>query len=322
MSGVRFVGPLLTLFLVAGVLACTEGAAEARAHIAACDDGDAQACHDFGVQLVRGRQVLTDWRRASELFQEACDGGVPEGCSRRGWLYLHFRADDRGLRIDSALATDLYERACDEGATSGCVALAELYLQKDSVVPDVEPTGPLQDLNLAAELYGRACDAGDVSGCIGLGVLHRDSVGVGANPVLAAQLFQRACSEGAQLGCAYLGHALETGSGLPRDQTRAATLFEESCEAEELMGCFYLGGLLERGVVLEQDYEAAVDHYEDACLGNARRDEGSRGVGESCFRAAELTAMGAAGEGQRYRSIRFYRRACQLGYDDACEHEG
>ncbi|MGI9627892.1 MAG: tetratricopeptide repeat protein [Longimicrobiales bacterium] len=313
---------LLVTALIVGALACSDGAEQARALEDRCGSEDMAACLELGIQFVRGHQVLSDWRRASALFEEACDGGMPEACTRLAWMHLHLRARDRGVRPDSAAATELYERACDDGFANGCVGLAELYLQKDSIVEDVEPTGPLQDLAHAVQLLNQACDAGEMMGCVRLGLLHRDSVGVEADPVRATELFGRACDDGQQLGCAHFGHSLEIGFGAPEDVSRASALYEASCETDDTTGCFFLGGLHERGVHLAQDYDRALDLYEDACYGNVERDSGSPGVAESCFRAAELYVTGTAGEGRRYRSIDFYRRACRMGYLEACEREG
>lgn len=313
---------LLAFAVCAGLLACTQSSEEARAPEPTCEEGNAAACNELGIQLLRGPQVSGDWRRAAELFELACDGGAPEGCVRLGWMLLHSAPEGGGLRVDSAAATDLFERACDHGEALGCVRLGELYLEEDSLVSDVEPTGPLQDLALAASLFEEACDEGEMSGCVRLGLLHRNRVIFEADPVLGLELITEACDTDSPLGCAHLGRAMETGEGVPQDLVRATALYRESCKVEEMMGCFFLGGLYERGVGVPQDHDRAVDLYEQACFGTIEGERGSPGVAESCFRAARLLASGASGEEGRHGYVSLYRRACEMGYAEACEHEG
>jgi TPR repeat protein len=49
-----------------------------------------------------------------------------------------------------------------------------------------------------------------------------------------------------------------------------------------------------------------------------RRGVGSPAIAEACFAAAELYANGSGGEGTLFRAFRYYRRACNLGYQEAC----
>ena len=67
-----------------------------------------------------------------------------------------------------------------------------------------------------------------------------------------------------------------------------------------------------------QDYDRAVELFDKACDGTMNRDEGSPPMGESCFRVGDLYANGTGVERNLSRASFFFRRACRLGYQDAC----
>ena len=47
----------------------------------ACDSGDALGCYNLGVSYEDGQGVNQDYQKAVQLYQKACDSGIAEGCS-------------------------------------------------------------------------------------------------------------------------------------------------------------------------------------------------------------------------------------------------
>lgn len=323
------------VMVAAASYGCNAGAAEARDLDAACAGGDAAACNELGVRFRDGRYVLADWRRASGLFREACEGAEGEGCVRLARLHVHPRAQGRGVANDSAAAAGLFERGCDAGAMTGCTDLGDLILAVDSAlavdstaVPDSAfaatlelagashaPGGDAQAR--AAGLYGRACEADEMPACTRLGVLYGEGRGVEPDPTRAAELHRRACDGGSQLGCTHLGLAYEAGEGIEPDPGRAASLYETACETE-MVACHHLADLHTRGVGVEQDRERAVELFDDACYGVLRDDERLPPFAASCFRLGDMLANGIGVERDLYDAARYFRRACALGIDEAC----
>lgn len=308
---------LFTILLTVSSVACNPGAKEARALGVACSGGDAEACNDLGARAERGDHILRDWRRSSELYGQACDGMVGEACVRLARLHLRDSAPRRGVSFDSTLAARLLESACDLGAMPGCVELGEMYLEPDSVVPDVQAKGPLQDLARGVSLYQRACAGDHMDGCARLGVLYRDGLGVERDSSHAVALYRQACDGESQMGCTHLGEAYATGMGVERDPQRASELFEGACETE-MAGCYHLADLLVTDSGLEPDYDRAVELFQRACEGTRTEDGGSPGMGVSCFRLGDLYANGTGVERDVYRAGNWFRRACRLGYAEAC----
>lgn len=350
------IGPLRTAAMACALVAaaattgCYERAAEARDLDAACSGGDATACNELGERMRAGSGVLADWRRASDLFGQACEGGEGEGCVRLARLHVHSRGERRGVPADSALATTLFERGCDAGAMVGCTDLADMILATDSLAAAEAADEATSDLDRgtvtaadtasaldsttagasgetpgarspvatrAATLYRRACDGEEMTACTRLGLLYGRGRGVERDPTLAAELHDRACEGGSQLGCTHLGLAYAEGVGVEANPERAASLFETACETE-MAGCHHLADLYTRGVGVAQDWERAEELFDDACYGVIRDDERLPPFAASCFRLGDMAANGTGVERDLYDAARYFRRACNLGIDEAC----
>jgi hypothetical protein len=308
--------PLLLAAVAVSMSGCNPQAGEARDLREACEGGTATACDELAYKVQEGDRVLRDWRSAAELYGMACEGGEPGACVRLARLRVDGAAERRGIAHDSVAATALLHRGCDGGMMDGCVLLADMYAADDSVVPDVEPTGVLQDLGRAAQLYEQACTGGHMDGCTRLAQLYQDGTGVGRDDARAFDLFKEACTGGSPIGCTHLGQAYETGTAVERDAERAAALYEEACGVE-VTGCFRLAELLARGGSPE-DRERIVELYDVACYARAPRDDGSPAMPESCIRAGEVLAAGVGGARDLGQAARYFRRACNLGLEEAC----
>ena len=138
----------------------------------------------------------------------------------------------------------------------GCRRLADMYLTDDSIVPDVEATGPLQDLERAARLLTQACDGDDMLGCSNLGELFDEGRGVPEDLERAAELWLRACDGEALRGCAQLGRAFEQGRGVEVLVSRAVELYEQACEGD-MLGCMRLAQLYTTDAIGPPDFEVA-----------------------------------------------------------------
>jgi TPR repeat protein len=296
-----------TMATVIAVTGCNPEAGVARELEAACQAGDASACNDLGWRVRQGQHVLADWRRAKELFQQACEADEGDACVRLARLHIHGAGPRRGIPADSTLAATTFERACEIGAYVGCIDLADMLLARDTA-----------DEAGAAGLFERGCDGGEFTACTRLGDMVATGRGATLDTARAMALHRRACDAGSGLGCANLGLAYETGFGVERDFARAATLYEGACEIE-MIGCHRLGDLHVRGAGVSEDIDRAVELFREACAGTMRRDRGSPGIAESCFRVADLYANGYGGQGEFFRARIYFRRACQMGYEEGCE---
>src|SRR5262245_57369588 len=112
--------------IVVAVSGCHPGTAEAKRLRDACDDGDLSSCDKFATRLRNGEHVLRDQKRATELFDKACNGNVGDACAS---LAVMLQRGGGGIKRDSARAVTLFQHGCDKGGMSGCTRLGALHTQ-------------------------------------------------------------------------------------------------------------------------------------------------------------------------------------------------
>ncbi len=100
-------------------------------------------CSDLGAMYEDGEGVKKDYKKAVELYNKACDGGVADGCNNLGYMYTH----DKGVKRDMTRATGYFRRACDAGSWVACGNFAA----------QLEIGG---DRARAAQYYQKACELG------------------------------------------------------------------------------------------------------------------------------------------------------------------
>ena len=137
-----------------------------------CQDGDFKICAELG-------DAEKDYKKAAQLYEKACDGGIMDGCNSLGLAY----GDGKGVSKDVYKAALLFQKACDGGIMEGCTNLGSDYQEGEGVT---------KDLDKALQLYQKACDGGSALGCALLGMLYYNGEGVAINFNKAAQLYKKA----------------------------------------------------------------------------------------------------------------------------------
>ena len=102
----------------------------------------------------------SDFPRAANFFEKACEGGNAAGCSNLGFLY----ANGRGVRQSYAKAAKLYKKACEGGDAKSCYNLGISYANGQGV---------RQNYSIAKDLFGKACDMGFELGCKNYAILNK-----------------------------------------------------------------------------------------------------------------------------------------------------
>jgi eukaryotic-like serine/threonine-protein kinase len=121
---------------------------------AACNAGDASACHGLGLMTASGGKVPRDPEKAFQRFDQACKGGDLSGCASQAERYL----SGEGTTENASEAVALYARACDGGEGGACADVADLYR---------EGRGTAKDETKAKSYQEKACKAGVKESCAG-----------------------------------------------------------------------------------------------------------------------------------------------------------
>ena len=110
-----------------------------------CQDGDFKICAELG-------DAEKDYKKAAQLYEKACDGGIMDGCNSLGLAY----GDGKGVSKDVYKAALLFQKACDGGEMAGCTNLGYAYYFGNGVAKDIYK---------AMKLFQKACDGGVIEGC-------------------------------------------------------------------------------------------------------------------------------------------------------------
>jgi len=126
---------------------------------------------------------------AVELFHEACERGIADGCAGVGSVTL------RGIVVDAdpVAGLRLLERACVGGSAGACAQLGTLY-ETGSDGVDRDPQRAQAAYTRAAGRYEEACAAGETLACAGYGTMLVRGVGVAKDSGRAFTLFRSACA--------------------------------------------------------------------------------------------------------------------------------
>ncbi|MCA9668463.1 MAG: sel1 repeat family protein [Myxococcales bacterium] len=193
-----------------GSLAAARAAMTPPSTIAACREGNGDACYEAGKKLYRLAAVLVS----------TC-GARPDASLCQN----HRMLKKQHAKIEVALG--LFERGCDGGSLPACVLLGMAYRDGDVVLPKPEA---------AQRLLTKACTSRHVGGCVALGELYQGRGRVG-DLSAATVYFRRACLLGYGRGCAKLAEAYRTGRGVDADKRRARSLRERACKLGDRGSC-------------------------------------------------------------------------------------
>jgi TPR repeat protein len=271
-----------------------------------CELGNGGGCAHLAFLYATGKFVKKDDHRATTLYTKACDLGDPQGCYNVGLM-----ADDaRGGPRDLVRAVAKYAEACTLGSAIGCTNLGFLY---------ENGRGVKTDKLKAVALYqhgcdGSSCQRSNLGGCVNVGRAYRDGIGVAKDEARAAEIFREACdrkldpddihaAENSARACSLLGGLSIAGDGIPKDLAQGRELSELGCERGDSFGCF-------NAAAVATDAAKAAVYLDLAC---------KAGDGEGCFDLGVAYEKGNGVAADRKRAGELYRKACQLGFAQACK---
>lgn len=200
---------------------CTPG------DVAACDTqcaaGHGGSCAALALAFRDGTGVKTDWAKATQHAQAACDADVAAGCR----IVAAAKLDGKGTKKDKAGAIALLDRVCLAGDALGCVELGKAKLADKKLAGD------------AQYAFRRACyGGGEHEGCAWLGTLYVEGKGgMSASPKVGAKFLEKGCKEGSARACADLAALYKAGKGVAKDPARAKELYAVACNGGDEKAC-------------------------------------------------------------------------------------
>ena len=155
-------------------------------------------------------------------------------------------------------------------------------------------------------VISRPCVETCGSACGNLGNNYEKGRGTAANPRQAAIFYKKSCDLDEGLGCAKLGILIMQGRGVGKDGRMAQEIFEKGCALGSGSACTQASGLYGLGT------DNAREDVDKCRLFAAKACNLNDAVG--CNVAGIVYARIDAA-----KSLAYYRKACRLGYTDACK---
>ncbi len=268
--------------------------------LSACEGGNMSGCIYLGFLYENGKGVEQSNFHAKNFYEQACNGSDMLGCKNLGFLY----ENGKGVEQSYFKAKDLYEEACNGGESTGCTNLGWLFENGNGVN---------QSYYKAKDLYEKACNGGNMLGCMDLGVLYEKGRGGTQSYSKAKDLYEKACNGGESASCTNLGFLFENGRGVTQSYYKAKDLYVKGCNGGNMLGCTDLGFLYEKGNGVEQSYIKAKDWYEKGCNGGDL-------LGCNNLGTAYHNGNGAT---QSYTKAKeLYEKSCNGGISMGCSNLG
>ncbi len=326
-----------------------------NANLAACDKGDAAACHAAGDAYANGDGVWPVTAIAYILYKEACDAGVGAGC--RGFIELAgtgYGYPEGGYQE----AEGLMEKACDLGDWVACTNIASELREAGAEPADLDHpdaiiaqacaagtdeaclsrsrfllgSGRPEELSQATGMLEAMCRKSVLEACQDLATLAKDKPE--PDQSLVGQYQQLACDLGSAEDCTNMGKRVHLGNGVAKDPELALAYYDKAC-ALEAGYCEIPASL--RAIPQGRVGCDAQDPRACAELGKAlavalspefNRDQAltllqvscRQGVGGACVNAAEAMAWyyGWSNPERPVRTMEMLEKGCELDNSEAC----
>ncbi len=269
----------------------------------ACQGREARGCFSHAMSLVSERNASKDDAQKALLLaaaQKDADASCAYGDGWSCYAVANWHAAGFTFPKDQAKSATLMKRSCDLGYASGCLSLANLYIAGDK--------GLSKDTAQASTLLSRACESGNASHCERLGTAYQKGELGAKEPQKALDAFGKACDVGGMRACASAGQILRTGDGVPADAVKAKDFFERGC-TQKTPGwdaCLALGEIHEKA----GDKAKAAEAYARGCMLGA------------CARAAAIYEKGDGVKADAAKAVELYTRACANGDVVSCDKLG
>lgn len=268
-----------------------------------CSAGDGAACRRLAVLNLAGRSGAIDKPAALRLYRKGCAAGDGRSCREAA-----------SFQPESPEADELLQSGCDRGDGQSC---AELVAALRTAGRDAARSDAA--FRRAVQLFEKACGAGDPDGCMGLGHMYGsfappDDAKAASFSRQGVELFDKACQQSDAQACFKQALAYHEGRGVETDFTQHLQLMARSCELGEVEGCAEAAAAYKTSETTEDDPKAPA-LFERACLAGVQRRQ-------PCREAGFLYVDGSGVAADKPRGLKLLERACALEEVSSCLKAG
>ena len=192
-----------------------------------------------------------DYFQAKSWFEQAAQGGSPEGMAHLGWMY----ESGNGEPTDPARALSLFNDAAKGGSVDGMIFMASVYH---------EGLGVQMDLAISCQWFVRAAMYENPYAESQAGFCAYNGIGVPQDHGSAFRWFTLAGQAGLVDSRVYVADMLERGDGWNQDSAAAVKWYQAAAEQGNVYAMTELGAHLRLGKGVAWNEAAAMQWFAKA----------------------------------------------------------
>lgn len=266
-----------------------------------CNKLDDDSCNLLGKMYIEGRYLDKNDNKAFKLFSKGCTNKNGLSCLYLGNMYnegLFVNINDKKRDEYYNKASNIFFESCNNNKSDSCMYLGTMYLNGSLYDPNEEGINYLK----------KACNMQNGKSCTVVGDYYfykKD------DKTQAFALYKMACDNHNPEGCLKLIDMYVTYKNTELDNINSIIdKSDKMCRSGASNLCVYLGNLYKRYTRVSRiNKEKSFENMLNSCDFNNPY---------GCKLLGDMYAMGYGVDKNQGSTLRYYSKACQLGFVSAC----
>ncbi len=266
-----------------------------------CNNLDFESCNLLGKMYLEGKYLDKNEEQAFKLFNKGCVNKYPASCLYLGKMYnagISVKINDKKRDEYYQTASTMFFNNCNDNKSSDCLQLGLMYLEDLLYDPYEEGINYIK----------KSCSMGNGKGCLAAGDFYfykKD------NKTEAFSFYEKSCAQNNPDGCLKLIDMYNTYKFTDiKNIGEIVSKSEKMCKNGASHLCVYLGNMYKRYTRVSRiNQEKSFDNIFTSCDFNNPY---------GCKLLGDLYYIGYGVTSNKGSALRFYDKACQLGFISAC----
>lgn len=301
------------------------------------DNKQANACLNLAINYMKFAK--TNLLNALDEYKKECDNGNLDSCYKMALFMSDTRYFDKRLLKQSR---KILIQNCNKNHKASCEKInndTNIIMIENDKANKFKQNGEYE-YNLAYNYLKIGCSVGDMGVCEIMANLLEKGIG-DDNKTKAIDIYEKICkSENNSTACVSLARNYYNGFIIEKDILKAKNIFEKACSENSEYACNELGLIhsennsteqarfyfekacklnfisscekLASYFYMQKDYATATEYFKKGCEKNISYD---------CYEVAD--SLEKLNDIKNINEIKkYYDKACELGYNKACEMKG
>lgn len=266
-----------------------------------CDNLDYESCQLLGEMKLEGKYIEQNTDDALKLFTKGCINKYPASCLSLGKMYndgTAVNANDKKRDSYYKMASIMFFENCNDNKSGDCMQLGQMYLNGYIYDPYEEGLNYIK----------KACSMENGNGCLTAGDYYFYKTD---NKTQAFSFYEKSCANHNPEGCLKLLDMYNTYKFMELNGVESVLLqADKMCKSGASNMCVYLGNMYKRYTRISRiNKEKSLEYISTSCDFNNPY---------GCKLLGDMYSTGYGIKENKGSALRYYEKACQLGFNSAC----